>query len=49
MRNESIGTRPRIIEAVNDDELKEKLRSFFSSTIKDVFTEEDLELLQKDL
>ncbi len=32
MRNESIGTRSRIIEAVNDDELKEKLRSFFSST-----------------
>lgn len=42
MRNESIGTRSRIIEAVNYDELKEKLRSFFSSTIKDVFTEEDL-------
>ena len=46
MRNESIGTRTRIIEAVNDDELKEKLRSFFSSTIKDVFTEEDLNELR---
>ena len=46
MRNESIGTRSRIIEAVNDDELKEKLRSFFSSTIKDVFTEEDLNELR---
>ena len=46
MRNESIVTRSRIIEAVNDDELKEKLRSFFSSTIKDVFTEEDLNELR---
>ena len=46
MRNGSIGTRSRIIEAVNDDELKEKLRSFFSSTIKDVFTEEDLNELR---
>lgn len=46
MRNERIGTRSRIIEAVNDYELKEKLRSFFSSTIKDVFTEEDLNELR---
>ena len=26
MRNESIGTRSRIIEAVNDDELKESIK-----------------------
>ncbi len=46
MRNEGIGTRARIIEAVHNDELKEKLRSFFSSTIKDVFTNEDLNELR---
>ena len=46
MRNESIGTKSRIIEALNDDELKEKLRSFFSSTIKDVLTKEDLNELR---
>lgn len=42
MRNEGIGTRARVIEAVHNYELKEKLRSFFSSAIKDVFTNEDL-------
>lgn len=42
MKNLSVGTRNRIIDALKRDELKEKLRSFFSSYIKSIFTPEDI-------
>ena len=45
MKNLGVGIRNRIINAVENDELKEKLRSFFSSYIKSIFTPEDLDEL----
>ena len=42
MKNLGVGTRNRIIDALKRDELKEKLRSFFSSYIKSIFTPEDI-------
>ncbi len=46
MKKESVRTRSLILESIKDEELKEKLKSFFSSSIKDSFSEQEINKLE---